>query len=336
MEITVEQLISFLQLPGIGNAKVFTLANYINEQKIKLSNDAEMLELLKLCIAEKIIKGIPKEGYSISDLIKATNTAKRIVNESNRQGIKVVSYYDSTYPQNLRKIININNNNCSPLILYIKGNIDTLSNPKGIAIIGTREPTTEGKQAGIYFSELFSEKGYNIISGLALGCDTFAHQGALNKKGITTAFLAHGLDQKIYPKDNTKLAEQIIDSGGMLISEYPIGTQLMANRLVERDRLQSGLANATLVIQTGIKGGTMHAVNATISNKKPLFAIQFKGETLMQDKVQGNIQLINNGKANVLNSGNVNDAFEIIEKYITANAQHKIIKNKQSQLSLFD
>jgi len=222
-------------------------------------------------------------------------------------------------------------------MLYIKGNTGYLSNPKGIAIIGTREPTSEGKQAGAYFSEIFAEKGYNIISGLAIGCDTLAHQGALNKKGITTAFLAHGLDQKIYPKENTKLAEQIIDGGGMLISEYPVGTQLMTNRLVERDRLQSGLANATLVIQTGIKGGTMHAVNATLTNKKPLFAIQFKGDSLMHDKVQGNIKLINEGKANVLNSGNLNDAFSIIENYInTKTKQTNNTTQKPFQLNLFD
>lgn len=332
MAFTNSQLLTFLQLPRIGNKKVFAMGNYSVAESINLNSTKDLLDYINFCIDKKIITGI-KEKFEIYDLEEAYDTAQQIINKSNKLNISVVSFFDELFPSNLKSIVDEKGNNNSPLFLFVKGNTTNLSLP-GIAIIGTREPTPEGEYAGFYFSKYFAEQGFNIVSGLAIGCDTTAHKGALEAKGITTVFLANGLDMPIYPKENVRLAEDILANGGLLISEYPIGTPLMANRLVERDRLQSGLANATLAIQTGIKGGTMHAVNATINNRKPLFMVQYKGDVLTHEKVQGNISLINRGIANPLTSENLTEALSIIQSSV--DSKGKSVENQSAiQTSLF-
>lgn len=315
MALKTEQLLALKQLPSIGDAKVFAMANYAIDMSIDGIKD--LLDFVNSCISKKIVKGIKKEyqnGFDMDEMRAASNIAISIIGRSEDAGINVVSYYDKLFPESLKSIKTVNDKSDSPLILFYKGSLKRLESHKGIAIIGTREPTSEGVKAGEYFSEQFAKRDFNIVSGLAIGCDSSAHRGALNGCGLTTAFLAHGLDT-VYPKENKDLAQRILDNGGLLISEYPIGTPPMANYFVARDRLQSGLADATLVIQTGVKGGTMHAVNATINNQKPLFAVQYKDEILCKhEKVQGNMMLIDKGSAKPLTASNIEEAINLILK----------------------
>lgn len=316
MALKTEQLLTLLKLPSIGNAKVFSMANYAIDLCINIEGDRDLLDFVNECISKKIIKGIKKEnqkGFIIEDIMNAASISASIITRSEDEGIKVISYYDKLFPNQLKSIRSENGKLDSPLILYYKGDLQQINQNLGIAIIGTREPTKEGIKAGEYLSDEFAKRGFNIVSGLAIGCDSSAHRGALKGNGITTAFLAHGLDT-IYPKENKNLASQIIDNGGVLISEYPIGISPMASYFVARDRLQSGLADATLVIQTGLKGGTMHAVNATINNHKPLFAVKYKDEVLLQhEKVEGNMMLINKGFARPLTASSIEEAVNLIK-----------------------
>ncbi len=325
MALKTEQLLTLKQLPSIGDAKVFSMANYAVDMNLSIDGIKDLLDFVNSCISKKIVKGIKKEyqnGFDIDDMQSASNIATSIIGRSEDAGINVVSYYDKLFPDSLKAIKTVSGKSDSPLILYYKGSLKRLESHKGIAIIGTREPTSEGVKAGEYFSEMFAKEGFNIVSGLAIGCDSSAHRGALNGGGLTTAFLAHGLDT-VYPKENKDLAQRILDNGGLLISEYPIGTSPMANYFVARDRLQSGLADATLVIQTGVKGGTMHAVNATINNQKPLFAVQYKDEVVCKyEKVQGNIMLLAKGSAKPLTAANVDEVIKLILKSAGIKEQH--------------
>lgn len=135
----------------------------------------------------------------------------------------------------------------------------------------------------------------NIVSGLALGCDTAAHEGALKVGGATTAFLGGGLDE-IYPQENEGLARRIVERGGLLLSEYPVGTQGNKYTLVARDRLQAGLAAATLVVQCSRHSGTMHASKATLSAGKPLLVVEYKS-WVDPSKTEGNEYLKSIGAA---------------------------------------
>lgn len=112
---------------------------------------------------------------------------------------------------------------------------------------------------------------WTIVSGLALGIDSVAHAATLGKKGRAIAVLAGGLDN-VYPKENTRLAEEILASGGALVSEQPFGVPAIPRNLIQRDRLQSGLSVGTFVMQTDVKGGSMHTVRYTLQQERLLFA----------------------------------------------------------------
>lgn len=221
--------------------------------------------------------------------------AEHILENSEDMGIKAVSIFDSTYPSRLRATTDENGKLCPPILLFYKGDLSIAELPS-IAIIGTREPSPEGVKAGLFFGEKFANLGLNIVSGLAIGCDSTGHKGALKANGKTTAFLAHGLDT-VFPAENEGLAEDIVANGGLLMSEYAIGTPVSAYRLVARDRLQASLGDATIVIQTGIKGGTMHAANATLEAGKPLYVVNYNDDVSwrFRDKVQGNLYLQSRG-----------------------------------------
>lgn len=313
--LTTEQILTYLQLDGIGNSKVFELCKHAIKNRIELEDPSDMADYIRMCIDKKIVTRYSVKRYGeidIDSLKEASSKARNIISRSWEAGIGIVSYYDNDFPEQLENIVDEEGKPANPLVIYYKGNLSAI--PRyGIALIGTREPTPEGIRAGEYFGEKFAEKGLNIISGLALGCDASGHRGALKANGFTTAFLAHGLDT-VYPSENEKLANEIVEKGGLLISEYPIGTPPMANFFVTRDRLQSGMADATLVIQTGTTGGTMHAVTSTIKAQKLLYAVTYRGDVNQADKVQGNAMLINSRKAIPLTSGDIDAVLEQIKR----------------------
>ena len=168
-------------------------------------------------------------------------------------GIQVIPFFGSEYPKRLRQIDD------PPVVLFVKGEIQALHASESIAIVGTREPTPLGECAAERAGKLAAEAGVAVVSGLALGCDTKAHQGCVDANGIGVAVLANGLD-RVYPAGNRDLANQILDCGGCLVSESPVGTKLTRWAFAYRDRIQSGLSDRVLVIETDVKGGTMHTV----------------------------------------------------------------------------
>lgn len=323
MSLSSRFIIALLRLSGCGRITTFKIANYADSLNLEINNSNDLFFLLQKCKEQKIANRIKE--YSFIEIEDAINDADIIISKSGVNGIGIVSYYDSDFPVRLKNLSDEKGSILSPIVLYYLGDIKKANYP-AIAIIGTREPTPEGVIAGEYFGNYFSSKGYNIISGLAIGCDTAGHKGALSANGITTAFLAHGLDT-IYPPENKLLAKSIIDSGGLLLSEYPIGDFLTANKLIDRDRLQAGLAQATIVIQTGIKGGTMHAANATLNSKKPLYVVEYKSPNIMNhEKVKGNTYLTTKG-AKYINTQNASE--------IALNLSQKNESIKPN-LSLFD
>lgn len=306
MALNTEYIITLQQLKGIGNKTIFKIANQI------LSEITSLNQLYECCknFKEKIIKAI-----SVQELEQANNIARKIMERAQYEGVGIISYFDLNYPEILRKCTDEKGKLDPPILLYFRGNINAINKPS-IAIIGTREPTPNGRQAGLYFAGEFAKRGYNIVSGLAIGCDTIGHEGALKVGGITTAFLANGLDwDSIYPKENLDLAKKIVNNDGLLLSEYAIGQNCSKYGLVDRDRLQAGLSLATIVIQTGFNGGTMHAVNATIASDKPLFVVDYKKpEDFSHEKVQGNIHLAEERGAILLHSNEIDITIEKITK----------------------
>ncbi len=306
MALNTEFLITLQQLDGVGNKTIFKIAEQVSES---------IRSLDELCIFWKTLKGKKLKAITDDDIYDANKTAQRIISKARQEGVGIISYYEPIYPEILKSCVDEDGKLNPPIVLYYRGNVEVLKKT-GIAVIGTREPTPNGEKAGVFFSAELAKRGYNIVSGLAIGCDTTGHKGALSVGGSTTAFLANGLDwDSIYPKENLELAKEIVANGGLLLSEYSIGQSCGRFGLVARDRLQAGLSYGTVVVQTGIKGGTMHAVNATLAANKPLFAVEYKTPVDLNDeKVQGNLLLIREKKAFALRSSEIDKAVNIIKE----------------------
>lgn len=172
---------------------------------------------------------------------------------------------DSRYPEQLKSIDN------SPKQLYLKGNIKLLET-SGIAIIGSRKCTKYGEKMADKFSTELSLYGLTIISGMAEGIDSFAHIGSIKTTGNTIAVLPSGFNN-IYPKKNINLYKQILENNGLILTEYEEDEKANSKKFLERNRIISGLAIGTLVIEGGYRSGTSVTANLTKKQGKKIFCI---------------------------------------------------------------
>lgn len=176
-----------------------------------------------------------------------------------------ISKNDKLYPSILKHIKN------PPKYLYCNGNINLLESP-GIAIIGSRVCTNYGKRIAIKFSKGLSEYGITIVSGMAKGIDSFAHNGALEAGGNTIAVIPCGFNN-IYPKENKDLYEKILENNGLIITEYEENEEADSKKFLERNRIVSGLTIGTLVIEGGYRSGTSITANLAKKQGKNVFCI---------------------------------------------------------------
>lgn len=233
---------------------------------------------------------------SEGELVDAWKQAEQQTQDSADAGVLTFSLYDDRYPARLKRISD------PPAVLFVRGSADGLKKERSVAIVGTREPTPYGAKVARRCGQNAAEIGWAIVSGLAHGCDTLAHEGCLDSRGTGVAVLAHGLD-KVYPAANRQLADRLLDGGGCLVSEYPIGKAPIRAAFAERDRIQSGLSDCVVVIETDIKGGTMHTVNFSREQGRPLACIAHPPEWISSDKARGNQQLITQNLAVALPDG---------------------------------
>ena len=257
-------ILALMNIAGTGRKTVFKIIN-----KISIENDDKI---------DKIYKN--DEKYN-----EAYKKAETIIKKCNELDIQVISYFEDNYPQRLKSIPD------PPAILFAKGSVKCLNYKNSIAVVGTRSPTDYGLKASYDYSRMFSEKGFNIVSGLAVGVDTMAHKGCFDGKSKTIAVLPCGLD-RVYPSQNKNLAEEIIKSGGCIVSEYPPRMEINKGCFVQRDRIQSGLSLGVLVIETNGKDGTIHTARFCLKQKRILGCIVHPIKYQFHENTQGNRNLI--------------------------------------------
>jgi DNA processing protein len=196
---------------------------------------------------------------------------------------KIFSQLDPEYPQILRHIPK------PPTFLYVKGKLPP--NLRAVACVGTRWPTAWGKTVAERVTNRLVKEGYSIVSGLAFGIDAIAHKAALAAGGQTIAILPCGLDN-IYPIRHTDLADQMIEEGGALVSEQPFGASLHPHHFIKRNRLQSGLSLATMIVQSAKKGGTMHTAQFCKKQSRLLCVAEPQGQYIEEKESLGNLDLL--------------------------------------------
>jgi DNA processing protein len=243
-----------------------------------------------------LIEYVAKDGdtqwmsfLSAGDFDTALTKARKILQDSAVNNIKMVSILDASYPKLLKACDD------PPIVLNYVGDIDLLNGKPTIAIIGTRNPSAFGEKYAKHVAGFFAKKGFNVISGLAKGCDTAAHLGCIDSGGATSAILAQGLDI-IYPKENAALADRIKDTG-LMVSEYFIDTPLAKKNFVDRDRIQAALALGVFIIECDVNSGTMHTANYAVSYNRILTCMKPPLENFEETKVEGNMTLTQTGKA---------------------------------------
>lgn len=242
---------------------------------------------------------------SESDNYKLNNEVFKTLEILEKKDIKIVTFFDDKYPILLRKIDD------PPLLLTYKGDLDILNKNVSASVIGTRKPSPYGLNSSIKISRFFASLGINIVSGLAEGCDAGAHLGALDVLGKTTAVLGTPLN-KIYPAVNKELANNI-EKTGLLISEYLPYDYVFPTNFIYRDRLQAGLSMITILIESGIKGGSMHTINYAMEYNRLISALEHPKQ-LRSDKSDGNISLIEDEIA--LPFSNLKDIIILLRKLV--------------------
>ncbi len=189
--------------------------------------------------------------------------AEKIVKKMDNSDIELLSFRSRNYPAALREIYN------PPFLLYKRGGtID--NNLPSFSVVGTRQSTFMADRAAYNLGLEISDYGLCLVSGIAAGVDRAAHKGAVKRKGFCAAVLGNGIDF-IYPKENIGLSHQILDFGGVILSEYPPGTPPLGSNFPERNRIISGLCNAVVVVEAPEKSGALITADFALEQGRDVF-----------------------------------------------------------------
>ncbi|MBZ5614139.1 MAG: DNA-processing protein DprA [Acidobacteriia bacterium] len=241
--------------PGLGPTRIKKLTEHYGTAERVFQASLTELEAMgmRAFSAQSIATGKSLE-LAQQECVKAVEARARIISLS-----------DPEYPSRLKEIYD------PPVILFVKGNVEVLAQ-SGIAMVGTRHPTPYGIGMAERLSTDLASRGLVIISGLARGVDTASHRGAVAAKGKTVAVLGTGIDV-MYPKENSRLAEQIVALGGALVSEFPVGTPPTPQNFPIRNRIISGMSAGVLVVEAAEYSGTRITSRCALEQNRDVYAV---------------------------------------------------------------
>ncbi len=207
-----------------------------------------------------LISGIKEEGIELSRELKR---AEEEIKKAKKLGVRIVPFTSENYP---KRLLNISQ---PPAVLYVKGE---LKEEPAVAVVGSRRCSSYGRSVAFRLGKFLSENGVTVVSGLALGIDSAAHRGALSGGGKTVAILGSSVDM-VYPIENKPLAKRIVENGGTVISEFPLGTKARKEFFPRRNRIVSGLSDCVVVVEASEKSGTFITVNYALEQGKEVLAV---------------------------------------------------------------
>ena len=241
--------------PGLGPTKTRKLAEHFGGPEA----------VFRASLTELESTGIQAVSAQSLATGKSAELAREEIARTAAAGATVISIEDPSYPPRLKEIYD------PPVTLYVRGSLEVLTKP-GIAMVGTRHPTPYGSGMAERLASDLAMQGLVIISGMARGVDTTAHRGAISARGKTLAVFGTGVDV-IYPKENSRLAEQILALGGALISEFPLGTFAAPQNFPIRNRILSGMSVGVLVVEAAEYSGTRITARCALEQNRDVFAV---------------------------------------------------------------
>lgn len=254
--------------PPVREFVALHLLDNLGAQRIRLLLQAVEHPQLIFRLERHELKSIRGIGPKTADEVLGFtdwDEVDRILEKTERIGAQIMTYWDDDYPNLLREIYD------PPLMLWIKGERSVLDTD-AISIVGTRRVGNYGKKMAQKFAKELVDQNLTIISGLAYGTDGAAHKATVDAGGKTVAVLGSGIDW-IYPSDHKGLAKEIVDTGGAVISEFPLGTAPEMGNFPVRNRIVSGMSLGTLVVASGLEGGSMITAKSALDQNREVFVV---------------------------------------------------------------
>ncbi|GAB4420823.1 MAG: DNA-processing protein DprA [Anaerolineae bacterium] len=241
-------------IPNLGGRTIARLLEHFGSLDAALNASADDLQR---------VSGI---GPKLAAAIRAVNVAatRQALMRWQTDGVRVLLWHTPDYPPALNDLLD------APPVLFCRGTLHK-EDRRAVALVGTRHPTAQGSHAAATLAAICAEHGWTVVSGLAHGIDTIAHQAALEAGGRTVAVLGSGVCA-VYPPGNRALAGQIVRRGALLSETHPDASPA-APTLVARNRLISGLSRAVIVVEAGADSGSLHAVRFARTQGRAVFAV---------------------------------------------------------------
>ncbi len=276
------------QIPGVGSNRLRALLNHFHNPA-----DIRHATAREICSVDGIEAGTARSILRFFREGHATATQRFVEDQlrrCERSHTIAITLWDSRYPENLKKIFD------PPPLLFVHGTLSP-QDRFAVAMVGTRAPSPYGTRMAARFAEGLAGVGMPIVSGLARGIDTIVHEATLNCGGRTLAVIGSGIDI-IYPSENRTLAARI-GTQGAVVSEFVMGTKPDPGNFPRRNRIISGIALGTVVVETGVQGGAMITAGAALDQNREVFALP---SAISEKTASGTNHLIREGKALLIES----------------------------------
>lgn len=307
-----EALFAWAQTDFLTKIRISQLRNYFGDLDLAWKNANEG-DFRKAGIAQKSVESFFERKQKIN-----INKSREIFEKINA---KLIFIENENYPQNLLEI------SSGPIFLFLTGEIKS-EDEFSFAIVGSRNITSNGKQAILSFVPQLVRTGFTIVSGLARGVDSMAHKQCLDVNGRTIAVLGSGIDN-IWPSENRMLAKRIIDNQGAVISEFPIGTEPLAFNFPRRNRIISGLSLGVLIVEGKEKSGSLITAQIALEQNKEVFAIP--GSPFQHLSAGPNL-LIKKGEAKLVqNTDDILEEFSLAQKKNNSEARRTLPKDQKER-----
>lgn len=317
----INLLIALNMIPKLGSKRIIDIASIFKDYKNFLKATSE--DFLQIPgISTKLCDHIIEYREKVDPYAEFAR-AKKV-------GANIVTIMDNDYPELLSQIYD------PPPVLYVLGHISTLKYDS-VAIVGTRKASSYGKNIAENFARNLALMEINVVSGMARGIDSFAHKGAVDAGGPTTAVLGCGIDV-IYPPENVNLMKKIVDFG-CVITSYPMGTKPLPSNFPARNRIISGLSLGTLVVEAAEKSGALITADFALEQGREVFAVP---GNIMSPYSRGTHKLIKQGAKlvedinDILNEIQMDNTI-IDKKGLSENNTNKSLgKDEETLLNLID
>lgn len=244
------------QTPGLGAARFRLLESHFGSD-LALAWNAPPRELRAAGLGGKVAKAV----VEVREKVSPEGELERLW----KSGVQALTWHDDEYPARLKETAD------APPVLYWRGSLRA-DDDASVAVVGTRRPTDYGRRITSELCAALAVRGVVVVSGLALGIDTRAHQATLEAGGRTIAVLGNGLDS-VYPSENRRLAERILAEGGALVSEFALGARPEASNFPRRNRIISGMTLGTLITEAGETSGTRWTVYHALEQNREIFCV---------------------------------------------------------------